>query len=114
MHATHQRVRSWSSRSEVRHERLLFRFACRPRIYRRLTFQTPISEPVFEPDLSELRLVFGNKGPLTHTHSVIERIRIGDNLTRVTECAQAKTNQFVEAELLRASNLNYAVHRRSD
>jgi hypothetical protein len=79
-----------------------------------LLFQTPLSEPVFEPDLSELRVIFGNKRPLTHMHSVIKSIRIGDNLTRVTECAQAKTNQFIEAEFLRTTNLNCAVHRCSD
>src|SRR5580704_3403708 len=79
-----------------------------------LLLQTSLSEPVFEPDLSEFRVVFRNKRSLTQTRSGIKRIRIGDNLTRFTECAEVTANEFIETELLRASNLNYAVHRCSD
>ena len=79
-----------------------------------LLLQTLLSEPVFEPDLSELRGVVRNQRPLSQTRSVIKRIRIGDNLTRVTECAQATANEFIETEFLRATDLNHAVHRRSD
>ena len=53
-------------------------------ISRLLLFQALLSEPVFESNLSQLRIIFGNKRPFTQTSSGIKRIRIEDDLTRVT------------------------------
>jgi hypothetical protein len=42
-----------------------------------------LSKPVVEPDLSELRVVFGNECSLLYLDAVVASVRISDNLARI-------------------------------
>jgi hypothetical protein len=51
-----------------------------------LLLQIALSKPVFEPDLFELRVVFGNECSLLHLDAVVASVWVSDNLTRILAC----------------------------
>ena len=76
-----------------------------------LLLQIAFSKPVFEPDLSELRVVFGNKCSLLHLDAVVASVRVSDNFARILACGQTPPNKFIEAKLFRTAYFNGAIHR---
>src|SRR5215471_4328694 len=69
-----------------------------------------LAEPGFETRLPELRVVSGNQCPLAHLYSVVARVRVSDNLTRVLACHEISPDQFIETKLFRPPYFNRAVH----
>src|SRR5712671_4695471 len=70
-----------------------------------------LSQPGFETGLAEPWVVARKQGFLTDLRSRVTRIWISDDFARIVERGQAPPDQFIQAKLLRASNLDYAVHR---
>ena len=62
----------------------------------RSRFRSGLSQPIFEPGLSELRPVIGDECSLLHLDAVIAAVRVSDNLARVLVCGQAFQDHFIE------------------
>jgi hypothetical protein len=73
--------------------------------------QFRLSEPVFELEYSEDRVVFGKECALLHLDVVVATARIGDNLAWILVYAQKQPPKFIEAKLFRATNFEGVIHR---
>src|ERR1700730_4796856 len=100
MNTAHQGIRPWSKRNQGQHGRLRLRFAFLP---------IALSKPVFERDLSELRVVFGNECSLFHLDAVVASVRVSDNLARILACGSTPPDKFIEANLFRTTYFNGAI-----
>src|SRR5215469_16352074 len=69
-------------------------------------FDSRLSQPIFEPGLSELRGVIGNECSLLHLDTVIAAVRVSDNLARILACGQAFPDDFIEMATFRPANFN--------
>jgi hypothetical protein len=65
-------------------------------VAQRCRFRSGLTQPIFEPGLSELRALIGNECPLLHLDAVIAAVRVGDNLARILACGQAFPDDFIE------------------
>ena len=70
-----------------------------------------LGEPFFESHCSEHCVVLGNECPFGHLYAVIRRLRVNDNFSRIVACGESVPDQFIEAELFRATYFDDAIYR---
>src|SRR5882762_3339098 len=72
-----------------------------------------LSQPGFETGLAESCVIGRNQCSLADFRSRVTRVWISDNFARIFERGQAPPDEFIQAKLFRASNLDDAVYRRA-
>ena len=72
-----------------------------------------LREPSFEACLTESSIITRNERSLAHLDTVIARVRVSDNLSRITGCGQSPPGELVETKLFWPADLDGAIDRRS-
>ena len=70
-----------------------------------------LTQPAFETRLAESRIIERNTCSLAQPPSEEARVRVRDNLTRIVECGEVPSKEFIETELIRPPYFNRAIQR---
>lgn len=73
--------------------------------------QFRLSEPVFEPEFSEDRVIFGKESALLHLDVVVATARISENLAWILAYAQKQPPTFIEGKFFGATSFEGVIHR---
>ena len=69
-----------------------------------------LAEPGFETRLAKSRIIAGNERLLAYGDTVVTRLWISNNLTRILPRGQTSPNEFIETKLFRSPDFNSAIH----
>src|SRR5215470_13605775 len=81
--------------------------------FRRSRGRCGLLEPICKTRLAELRTVPRNECAFAQLRAEVACVRVGDHLARIVACAEALSEEIIEAELFGSAYFNCAVQRRS-